>query len=131
MTWRESLDLPETGGIVVSRGIVQSMGVSSNDVARIVGQTVEAVLRTSRGETQSIALRVSGVSDERARTVQVSPADKIAMKSWWFNSTNVLESEGYDFVTIRAADVSRARELTAELRKEGFQVQSLELFVEV
>ena len=53
------------------------------------------------------------------------------MKNWWFNSTNTLEREGYDFVTIRSTDVTHAIALTAQLRKEGFQVQSLEIVVEV
>ena len=52
------------------------------------------------------------------------------MKNWWFNSTNMLEREGYDSVTLRAVDVTHATALTAQLRHEGFQVQSLEFFVE-
>jgi putative ABC transport system permease protein len=87
-------------------------------------------LHTSRGETQSFKLRVHGVSPERSRAIQVSVADRVAMKNWWFNSTNVLEREGYDSVTLRAADVRHAIALTAQLKKEGFQVQSLEIFVE-
>ncbi|HUZ07633.1 MAG TPA: FtsX-like permease family protein, partial [Candidatus Paceibacterota bacterium] len=38
---------------------------------------------------------------------------------------------GYDSVTIRAADVSRASTLSAQLRQDGFQVQSVEVFVTV
>jgi len=126
-----SLDLAEQGGIILSQGAVQAAGVSSNDFARVVGQKVETVLRTSRGETQSFHLQVVGISPERMPAIQVSLNDRIAMKNWWFNSTNILEREGYDSVTIRAADVSRANELSVQLRKEGFQVQSLELFVTV
>ena len=126
-----SLELPESGGIILSQGAAQALGISSNKFAGIIGQNVEAVLRTSRGETQSYPLRVQGISQERSRNIQVSIADRIAMKNWWFNSTNTLEREGYDFVTIRSADVTRAIALTAQFRKEGFQVQSLEIFVEV
>ena len=53
------------------------------------------------------------------------------MKNWWFNATNILEREGYDSVTIRAADVSRANTLSVQLRQDGFQVQSLEMIVTV
>jgi putative ABC transport system permease protein len=126
-----SLDLPESGGIVLSAGTAQAFGVSSNDFAGVIGRNVEAVLRTSRGETQSYPLRVQGISQDRSRGIQVSITDRIAMKGWWFNSTNVLEREGYDSVAIRAADVTRASALTAQIRQEGFQVQSLEIVVEV
>jgi putative ABC transport system permease protein len=126
-----SLELPESGGIVISQGTVQAFGFSSNDFAGVIGQNVETILRTSRGETQSFSLRVQGISQERSRNIQVSITDRIAMKNWWFNSTNALEREGYDFVTVRSTDVTHAIALTAQFRKEGFQVQSLEIFVEV
>jgi ABC-type antimicrobial peptide transport system permease subunit len=126
-----SLELPDAGGIVLSQGTALALGVSSNDFAGLIGKTVETVLRTSRGETQSYVLRVQGISDERQRNVQVSITDRIAMKNWWFNSTNALESEGYDFATVRSVDVTRAVELMAEFRKEGFQVQSLESVMEI
>lgn len=126
-----SLELPESGGIILSQGTAQSLGILSNKFAGMIGQNVEAILRTSRGETQSFPLRVQGISQESARDIQVSIADRVAMKDWWFNTTNTLERDGYDFVTVRSTDVTRAIALTAQIRQEGFQVQSLEIFVEV
>ena len=125
-----TLDLPESGGVVLSQGTAQALGISSNDFAGIIGKSVEAILHTSRGETQGYSLRVRGISQERARNIQVSIADRIAMKNWWFNSTNVLERDGYDSVTIRSVDVTHASALTAQVKQEGFQVQSLEIVVE-
>ncbi len=126
-----SLELPETNGLVLSQGAVLAAGVASNAFAHVVGQKVEVVLRTSRGETQSFPLRVQGISPDYSPTIQVSIADCLAMKSWWFNATNLLATEGFDAATIRTVDVPRANTLSAELRKEGFQVQSLELFMTV
>lgn len=126
-----SLELPESGGIVLSQGTAKAFGISSNDFAGVIGQYVETILRTSRGETQSYPLRVLGISQDKSRTVDVSISDRIAMKNWWFNSTNMLEREGYDSISIRATDVTHAVSLTSQFRREGFQVQSLEIFVEV
>jgi putative ABC transport system permease protein len=126
-----SLELAGAGGIILSQGAAEAAGYSSNDFARAIGQTVETILRSPRGETQSFVLRVQGISQERTPGIQVSVTDRIAMKNWWFNSTNVLEKEGYDSVTIRAADVSRANTVSIQLREEGFQVQSLEMFMAV
>jgi putative ABC transport system permease protein len=126
-----TLELPEAGGIVLSQGTAKAFGISSNHFAGVIGQNMETILRTSRGETQSYFLRVQGISRERSREIQVSISDRVAMKNWWFNSTNALEREGYDLVTIRAADVTHASALTAQFRKEGLGVQSLEVVVEV
>jgi putative ABC transport system permease protein len=126
-----SLELPESGGIILSQGAAQALGISSNNFTGLIGQNVETILRTSRGETQSYPLRVQGISQERSRNIQVSIADRIAMKNWWFNSTNALEREGYDFVTIRSMDVTQATALTAQLKHDGFQVQSLEIVVQI
>src|SRR5690348_6196097 len=79
-----SLELPEQGGIVLSQGAVRAAGVNSNEFARVIGQPVEAVLRTPRGETQSFHLKVVGISQERTPMVQASLNDRIAMKNWWF-----------------------------------------------
>ncbi|HEX5398340.1 MAG TPA: ABC transporter permease [Verrucomicrobiae bacterium] len=124
-----SLELSDAGGIILSQGAARAAGVATNDFARVIGQNVETVLRTSRGETQGFRLHVEGISQNRAPAIQVSLADRIAMKNWWFNTTNTLERDGYDSVTLRCADVSRANELSAQLRNDGFQVQSLEVFV--
>ena len=126
-----TLELPESGGIVLSQGTAKAFGFSSNDFAGIIGKTAETVLRTSRGETQSYTLRIAGISQENSRNIEVSIADRIAMKNWWFNSTNMLEREGYDSVAVRGADVTQAIALTKQFRQEGFQVQSLEIVVEV
>ena len=126
-----TLDLPERGAIIVSQGTVQALGISSNEWNSVVGQSLETVMHTSRGETQGFILRIQGISSDRSSTIQVSSADCLAMKSWWFNTTNLLQREGYDSVTIRATDVAQARALLPRLKKEGFQVQSLDIFMEM
>lgn len=126
-----TLELSAAGGIVVSQGAAAGAGLATNDLAALIGQTVQTVLRTPRGETQGFNLRVQGISAERSPVIMVSVDDRIAMKNWWFNATNILQREGYDSVTIRAEDVTAANKLSVRLRGDGFQVQSLEIFVTV
>jgi putative ABC transport system permease protein len=126
-----SLDLAEQGGVVISQGTARALDIASNEWGRVLGNPIETVLRTPRGETRSFALHVTGISSERASTIQASPEDCLAMKSWWFNSTNLLQEQGYDSVDIRGADVTQAKALIPRLKQEGFQVQSLDMFMEV
>jgi putative ABC transport system permease protein len=126
-----SLELPDSGGIILGQGAAKGVGVPTNNFAQVIGQNVEAVLHTSRGETQSFVLRVTGVSQERRPMVQISGTDRLAMKNWWFNTTNTLEKQGYDSVTIHATDVTHARDVAAQIKKDGFQAQTLEMVLDI
>lgn len=126
-----TLDLPDRDGIILSQGTLTALGVASNDFATLPAQPLNLVLRTPRGESQAFPLRVTGVSSEKSSNIQVSPSDCATMKNWWYNTNNLLETSGYDSVEIRSGDVAQARTLIPRLREEGWQVVSLDMFVEV
>jgi ABC-type antimicrobial peptide transport system permease subunit len=127
-----TMDLPEErGSIIVSRGIMRSFKVKQESFAALLGQPVEIVLATPRREKQNYRFKIIGVSTEYARIVHVPTTDRLAMKSWWFNNPKLLQNDGYDSVTLRAADVSQARTLVKRLRNEKFEVQSIDAILEV
>lgn len=117
----------EQAGVVVVAAGALPRGVRAEDVA---GQELAIVLRSPRGESQRFPVRVAGVSDLDDGEVQASATDMAAMKSWWFNTPNYLESQGYDLAVVRATDVARATELVREFRTAGYRVQSLELILQ-
>ncbi|PDW03870.1 ABC transporter permease [Candidatus Viridilinea mediisalina] len=112
--------------------VILAAGSLPNGVApdQLVGQDVTIVLQSPRGESERFVLRVAGVSDLPEREVQAAVEDMVAMKAWWFNSPNYLQTQGYDLVVVRTSDVGAAAQLVRSLRSEGFQVQSLELILE-
>lgn len=118
--------LERPGSVILAAGSLPD-GVAP---AELVGQEVTVVLRSPRGESASFSLRVAGVSDLPEREVQAAVEDMVAMKAWWFNTPNYLQSQGYDLVVVRTSDVGAAAQLVRNLRSEGFQVQSLELILE-
>lgn len=125
-----SLDLGETAGqIVLTAGALEELNIPQSRYESLVGQPVEIVLQSPRGEQQPFSFTVLGVSSEEAPIVRVPLQDRIAMKGWWFNKPNILETDGYDSVTIRAANVNAANVLVQQIRGEGFRVQSLELIL--
>ena len=119
-----------SGSIVVSRGALKSLGIKDKP-ATLLGKSATITLATPRGERKKYVLKVSGVSDEGGRTVQVSTGTRVNMKSWWFNEPNLLQNDGYDSATIRADDVSVARTLVERARKEKFEVQSIDAILKV
>ena len=125
------LDLPPgRSHVVVSRGLLKSLKIKTAP-AKLIGQKVEIVLATPRGERKKYGFIISGVSDEGGRAASVSAGDRLLMKEWWFNEKDLLKADGYDSVTLRAADVSGARAVVARVRREKFQVQSIDAILGV
>jgi putative ABC transport system permease protein len=118
--------MQEPGAVVIAVGALPQ-GVRAEE---IVGRELAVVLQSPRGESQRFPVRVAGVSDLDENEVQASAPDMVAMKSWWFNTPNYLESQGYDIVVVKADDVQSAAELVRSLREEGYRVQSLELILQ-
>jgi putative ABC transport system permease protein len=122
-----SIDPADQAGAVVIAAGALPQGVRAEDLA---GRELAIVLRSPRGESQRFPLTVAGVSDLDENEVHASAADMAAMKSWWHNTPNYLESQGYDLVVLRAADVGAATELVRRFRAEDYRVQSLELILQ-
>lgn len=125
-----NLELKDAGTIILSRGTARALGFEQ-ELSGLPGQNVVLLLRTSRNETKEFELKIQGVSSELNTTVNVSTADCLAMKCWWFNNDNLLQTEGYDSVVVNCTDVSRAKDLTSRFRDDGVQVQSLDMFVDM
>lgn len=127
-----SLDLPAArGNIVVSRGVLRALKIPQNQFASLLGQTVQIILVAPRGQRQSYDFKIFGISSQNRRSVEMSTPDRIAIKGWWFNDPNLLKKDGYDSVTIRAADVTDAKVLVGRLRKEKLSVQSIDAILDV
>ncbi len=127
-----TIELDDGGdGVILTRAALQELGVPESRYAALIGQPVEIVLQAPRGEQQSFRFTIAGISSEATElpSVLVPLAGRVEMKSWWFNRPNLLETDGYDSVTIRASDVNAANALVPLLRAEGFRVQSLEIIL--
>jgi len=127
-----SLDLPPgRGHIILSQGTLHALRIPDKQFASLLGQSAQIVLVAPRGQRKSYDLRISGVSSEDRRTVQVPTPDRLAFKEWWYGQPNLLAKEGYDSVTIRANDVIGAKSLVKRLRKEKVSVQSIDAILDV
>ncbi len=118
------------GSIVVARGAIKALNIKTAP-AQLIGKNASIILATSRGERKKYDFKISGISDENASAVQIGTGDRLAMKEWWFNEPNLLKTDGYDSVTLRAADVSQARALVERVRKEKFNVESIDAILKV
>ncbi len=123
---------PETNGsIVLSQSTAQALDLSG-DAQSWLGQPVQIILESPRGETQTFDYTIVGITSvTEERQVALTPEDSLGLKAWWFNDPALLETEGYDFAVVRASDINAARLLVPQLRDEGFRVQSLETVLDL
>ncbi|KPL81714.1 ABC transporter permease [Herpetosiphon geysericola] len=118
------------GEIVISQRALRRLGLTA-EVNNLIGQKVQLIMETPRGESQSFDYTLVGVSSVDNNLVALTPNDSIALKAWWFNEPDLLDKEGYDYALIRAKDLNVARQLTTQLRAERFRVQSVETVLEL
>jgi putative ABC transport system permease protein len=127
-----TIELPEQAGqIVLTAGALDELNIPAAQAATLIGQPASIVLQSPRGESETFPFTIAGVSSEESPIVRVPLEDRIAMKSWWFNRPDLLATDGYDSVTIRATDVTAANQIVQQIRAEGFRVQSLELILDL
>jgi putative ABC transport system permease protein len=69
--------------------------------------------------------------DEKIFRTYIGPADALALKAWWYNDPNILEHEGYDELTIKAASLNDAVQIVEQLKKRGFEVESLKTILDM
>lgn len=122
-----TLDVTAPSGTMVLNAGVLPGGVLAN---QLIGEQLNIVLVSPRGERQHFPLTVIGVNDRDSDEVQVAVEDMAAMKSWWFNLPDYLDTQGYDAAIVRATNVGEAATLVRAFRAEGFRVQSLELILD-
>jgi len=127
-----SIELPDRrGSLVLSRGVLKNLKIPEKQAAGLIGLPAEIVLQQPRGERQTYKFKITGVSSDDAPAVQMPALDRLAMKSWWYNEPDLLKTDGYDSVTIRAVDVTAAKAIVARVRKEKFEVQSIDAILDV
>jgi len=54
--------------------------------AALLGQPVQLLLETPRGDSQTFDFTIAGVSSHQAPAVALTPQDTAALKAWWFNT---------------------------------------------
>ena len=127
-----TIEVPEKRGeIVVNHGAWKRFKIEGETASEMLNQDVEIILQAPRGEKQTYRFKVVGISLGEEAAAQVSVGDRLAMKSWWNNEPDVLKAEGYDSVTLRAGDVTGAKSVVKRLRREKWEVLSIDALLDV
>jgi putative ABC transport system permease protein len=129
----EELDEDSQGTIVVTAPALWALGYDEKaEFDEVIGREVDLLLEAPRGESQSFPFRVVGVLEgSNYFSAQIGLADSVALKAWWYNDPDILQHDGYDLLTIKAASLNDATHIVEELEERGFEVQSLRTLLDM
>jgi putative ABC transport system permease protein len=129
----EDLTADGQGQIVVSTRVLEKLGYEAFD--GLIGQEVALVLVTPRSDRQEFPLRLVGVVDTHTGTnypgAYIAVADAAALKAWWYNAPDLLERDGYDSLTVKAASLNDALQIVEMLEERGFRVETLKTTLDI
>jgi len=123
-----TIESDDPGHITLSTDLLEEMDI--DDYQALIGQEVELVLRAPRGDTVAFPFTVVGVLNGR-RGVRLGFSDQLALKSWWYNDPKLLETQGYDALTVRTTSLSAATRLLGDLEEQGFEVRSTKMMLDM
>jgi len=133
----EELVPSHQGELYVSSDPLAALGYEDRvAIESLIGQEVALVVRAPRGDSQSFPLRLVGVFEPQHGfdgpyfDAHIGLADSLALKAWWYNDPDLLEHDGYDALTVKAATLSDAVEIVEEVQERGFEVTSLQSMLE-
>jgi ABC-type antimicrobial peptide transport system permease subunit len=131
------LEADARGEMVISAEALRELGYADGEFGDIVGREAALVLKEPRGEMKEFSFRVVGVletvygAEAGYFGTHISLDDMMAINAWWYNDPDLLAHEGYDELVIRAASLEDAAKLVDLLQERGYEVQSLELMLDV
>lgn len=128
----EELSPDARGEVVLGAEALQALGYETEDqLENLLGEEVLLVLEAPRGDTQAFPFRVIGILESDYFGANIGLADALALKAWWYNDPDILEHEGYDTLTIKAASLNDATQILGQLQERGFQVESLRTILDM
>ncbi len=118
-------------GVLLVAALADELKAANENYADLIGRPVVITLKLPRGETADFASRIVGVQDGFARrSIDVGLAEREAMVAWWFNRPDYLQTEGYNQLVVRAADLGVVTAVSAAIRELNLQAQSLDAILD-
>ncbi|MEM7116425.1 MAG: ATP-binding cassette domain-containing protein [Chloroflexota bacterium] len=121
----------DSQGIVLVPGLADKFLAEGESYEDLIGRETAVVAQLPRGESQEFVSTIIGVRDGFGeRTLDLGIAERAAIKAWWFNQPDILESEGYDALIVRADGLSDVPALIERIEDMDLETQSLETILD-
>ena len=122
----------QSTGVILVAGLADQLMAEGQTYQDLVGEPVTFTVQLPRGETEEFPSTIAGVRDSFGRrTIDLGLTERAAMKSWWFGQPDIIATEGYDSLVVRAADLADVPNLIESIEERDLQTQSLEAVLDV
>lgn len=97
-------------GVVLVQELADSLLADGQTYDDLIGQELSLIVQLPRGETETFPSEIIGVRDGfGGRTIDLGLAEREAILAWWFNAPDILQTEGYDGLTVQTTSLGRLR----------------------
>jgi ABC-type lipoprotein export system ATPase subunit/ABC-type lipoprotein release transport system permease subunit len=119
-------------GVVLVKDLADSLLAEGQTYDDLVGQPISLMVQLPRGETETFASQIIGVRDGfGSSTIDLGLSEREAILAWWFNAPDILQTEGYDGLTVRTTNLGVITAVSTQIEELGLQTQSLEAILGV
>lgn len=101
-------------GIVLTSRLLQGVGYSQAQFASLIGKPATITVTAPRGEKQTFQTSVWGVVGI-TQDAALGNADKLAIKEWWYNDPNILETDGYGAAVVHTNSLNDATRVSRQI----------------
>ncbi|MCB8927832.1 MAG: ATP-binding cassette domain-containing protein [Ardenticatenaceae bacterium] len=119
-------------GVVLVRGLADSLLADGQTYDDLLGQNLSLIVQLPRGETETFPSEIIGVRDSfSSSAIDLGLAEREAILAWWYNEPNILQTEGYNGLTVQTTDLGAITAVSIQIEELGLQTQSLEAILNV
>ncbi|MCP4935278.1 MAG: ATP-binding cassette domain-containing protein, partial [bacterium] len=93
-------------GLLLVSGLADQLLATGESYDDLIGREVFLTVTLPRGESEDFLTHISGIRDGfSTRSLDAGISERVAMTSWWFDEPDLLATQGYDQIVVRAADL--------------------------
>jgi ABC-type lipoprotein export system ATPase subunit/ABC-type lipoprotein release transport system permease subunit len=127
----ESVLEGETAGIVLIPALADSLLADGQSYEDLVGTAVALQVELPRGESEQFPTTIVGVRDGLgSRTIDMGLAERVAISTWWYGQPDLLDTEGYDQLIVRANNLAAVPGVITQIEELNLAPQSFDAILD-
>jgi ABC-type lipoprotein export system ATPase subunit/ABC-type lipoprotein release transport system permease subunit len=128
----EELGEGDTNGAVLVTGLADRYLQAGESYADLIGREVVLTAQLPRGETEDFTTVIKGIVNRPgSRSVLLGVQERAAIKAWWFGQPDIITSQGYDGLIVRAEDIGAVPGVIDQMAELEVETQSLEAILDL